>query len=109
MMGENTYRPHGQHYMASLYVALKEQGLELDTLDFCLEGSTLEILVTQKMPNDENHLVALLPGSSMYTVMVAKHKKCAQDCAIFGFQFKRLVFGKLIICLHDPRTTIWST
>jgi hypothetical protein len=102
---KNTY-PHAQHSVASLYVASKERGLELDTLDFCLGGSTLEILATQRIPNGEKHLVALLPGSSTRTVVVAKHKEYLQDYAVFGFQFERLVVGKPITALHDTKNNL---
>jgi hypothetical protein len=102
---KNTY-PHAQHSVASLYVASKERGLDLDTLDFCLGGSTLEILATQRIPNGEKHLVALLPGSSTRTVVVAKHKEYLQDYADFGFQFERLVVGKPITALHDTKNNL---
>lgn len=83
--------PYGQTDIACLHVASCHRGVDLDTVDFCFGGSTLEMLAN-KDTADAPYIVTRVPGKN--AILVVKRKEYAQNCADVGFQFERYVTGK---------------
>jgi hypothetical protein len=81
--------PYGQYEIASLHVASKHRGVELNELDFIFGGSTLEMLAQNDMSNP--YMATRVPGTG--TVIVIKCKEYIQNYSDVGFQFERLVTG----------------
>ena len=83
--------PFAQFDMASLYVAAHYRNVNLDDIDFCFGGSTLEMLArcnTRGIP----FLVTRVPHTRV--ILVARHKEYLVNLADPGYQFERLITGK---------------
>jgi hypothetical protein len=91
---KNTY-PYGQYRVASLYVASKHCGIDLNNVDFVFGGSTLEMLA--QCDDSSPYKAVRIPGTKK-ACLVVKSKEYTQNKGDLGFQFERLVTGE---CMND--------
>lgn len=85
---ENQF-PYGHYDIASLYVASQHRGVNMDEVDFCFGGSTLEMLAQKDTMKP--YMAARVPNTD--TILVVNCAEYVQNYADFGFQFERLVTG----------------
>jgi hypothetical protein len=88
--GEMILRRLGAYNSASfspIYFNSLQRGVDLDKVDFCFGGSTLEMLATKDA--SDPFIVSRVPGTKC--ILVAKKKSYTKNLADFGFQFERYV------------------
>ena len=81
--------PFGRYCIASLHVASRYRGVNLQTIDFSFGGSTLGMLANKDASSP--YMVTRVPHTDI--LLVVKCKEYVQNYADFGFQFERLVTG----------------
>ncbi|CAK9092207.1 Uncharacterized protein SCF082_LOCUS43396 [Durusdinium trenchii] len=85
----------------------EEMGVDLDSVDFLLGGSSLNIMATKRIEAGDKYLwlVNACTSSSAWghTIIVAKSKQYQQNYGDIGFQFERLVTGERLEGPHDVR------
>jgi hypothetical protein len=87
----NNAYPYGQYHVASLYVASKHCGIDLNDIDFVFGGSTLEMLA--QCDHSVSYKAVRIPGTQK-TCLVVTSKEYTQNKGDLGFQFERLVTGE---------------
>jgi hypothetical protein len=83
--------PLGQFDVAGLYAAAR-RGLRFhhEKIDFCLGGSTLNMLATRD--DSSPYFACMIAGTK--TILVSKQKEYVRNLSDVGFQFERLVTGR---------------
>lgn len=92
--------PYSHPYIASLHVAVKYRGIDLDDIDFVFGGSTLGTLASNETDDSAQYFATLVPYTKK-SIMVVKIKEYEQDYSVPGFQFERFVTGRKFSDKHD--------
>lgn len=88
--------PHDPGSIVPIYVAMT-RGVKLEDIDFVLGGSSLNTMVSQRIPKGDKILTQKVGN----VIILRKHKPYAGDKADIGFQFERLVTGGAIADKDD--------
>lgn len=82
--------PFGQTAAASLFVAIQHCGVSIDSLDFFMGGSAINMLAA-KSTDGKKFFATKIPESNV--IVLAKRHEYVNDYAAPGYQFERLVTG----------------
>ena len=94
--------PFGQTGIASLHVA-SQRGVDIQSVDFCFGGSTLDMLVTKgEGRNNSTFIATRVPGTKC--IFVSNKSSHTKDLSNIGFQFERLVTGGRMEYVSDIKT-----
>ena len=95
--------PFGQTGIASLHVA-SQRGVDIQSVDFCFGGSTLDMLVTKGAQgrNNSTFIATRVPGTKC--IFVSNKSSHTKDLSNIGFQFERLVTGGRMKDVSDIKT-----
>ena len=93
--------PHGDIDIIALHVAACHRGINLDEIDFCFGGSTLQMLATQDA--SDPYMVTKVPGG---TILVSKKKEYVNNSSDAGFQFERLMTGQKMSDLPETISSV---
>lgn len=85
--------PYGQDYVAGLYVAARDRGVHLDSVDFLFGSYTLFFLAMEQVDHayDEKCIIAKVPGTN--AVLITRYKVYEDNLRHFGPQFERMLTG----------------
>ena len=76
-----------------------QKRINVQSIDFILGGSGLEVLATETLPKGTLYVVCWVPHTN--AIILKKHKVYPQEFADVGFQFERLVTGQEMSARHD--------